>query len=62
MKYIIFYAALEDNDYIPSYRIAYSKEDIPYIIKDAKNAYLAFNFSVFELGKEVMENFVDKNE
>ena len=44
MKYIIFYAALEDNDYIPSYRIA----------------YLACNFSVFELGENVTKEFVDK--
>lgn len=62
MKYIIFYASLEDNDYIPSYRIAYSKEGVPSAINYAKKAYLACNFSVFESGEEVTEEFVDKNE
>lgn len=66
MKYIIFYASLEDasleDDYIPSYRIAYSKEDIPSAINYAKKAYLAYNFSVFELGEEVTKEFVDKLE
>lgn len=33
-----------------------------YIIFYAKKAYLACNFSVFELGEDVTEEFVDKNE
>lgn len=61
MKYIIFYAASEDNDYIPSYRIAYSKEDIPYIIKSAKDKFFACDFMVFELGEDVTKEFVNKN-
>ena len=62
MKYIILYLALEGNDYVPSYRIASSKEDIPSTIEYAKKAYLACNFSIFKLGEEVTEEFVDKNE
>ena len=62
MKYIIFYAALEDNDYIPFYRISYLKVGIIYAINYAKKAYLACNFSVFELGENVTKEFVDKNE
>ena len=62
MKYIVFYASLEDNDYIPSYRIVYSKEGILSAINYAKKAYLACNFSVFELGENVTKEFVDKNE
>ena len=61
-KYIILYAALEDNDYIPSYRIAYSKEGIPSAINYAKKAYLACDFEVFELGEDVTKEFIDKNE
>lgn len=38
MKYIIFYAALKDNDYIPSYRIAYSKKGISSAINYAKKS------------------------
>lgn len=59
MKYIIFYAALEGNDYVPSYSIAFTKKDIPYIIQNAKDNYLACNFSVFELGEEVTKEFID---
>lgn len=62
MKYIIFYAALEGNDYVPSYSIVFTKEDVPYIIQNAKDKYLACNFLVFELGEEVTEEFVDTEE
>lgn len=62
MKYIIYYLALESNEYVPSYSIALSREDIPHIIQNAKNDCLACNFLIFELGKEVTEEFVDKNE
>nr|DAH21438.1 MAG TPA: hypothetical protein [Bacteriophage sp.] len=59
MTYIILYAALEGNDYVPFYSVALSKEDIPYIIKFAKDNYLACNFLIFEMGKEVTKEFVD---
>lgn len=62
MKYIIFYAALEGDDYVPSYDVAFSKEDIPSIIEYARNAYLAYNFSVFELGEEVTKEFINNKE
>lgn len=62
MKYIILYLALEGNDYIPSYRIASSKEGIPSAINYAKKAYLACNFLIFKLGEKITEEFVDKNE
>ena len=51
--------ALESNEYVPSYSIALSREDIPRIIKNAKDDYLACNFLVFKLGEEVTEEFVD---
>lgn len=67
MKYIIFYAALEGDDFAPSdyvssYDVAFSKEDIPSIIEYARNAYLAYNFSVFELGEEVTKEFINNKE
>ena len=62
MKYIILYLVLESNDHVPSYRIAFSKEDIPRIIKNAKDKFFACDFMVFELGEDVTKEFVDKNE
>ena len=59
MKYVIYYTALENNTYVPSYSIAFTKEDIPYIIQNAKDEYLACNFLVFKLGEEVTKEFVD---
>lgn len=59
MKYIVYYTKLEDGKIVQSCDIAYSKEDIPFIIKDAKDTYLAENFLVFELCKEVTKEFVD---
>ena len=66
-KYIILYLALEGNDFVPSYDVpsyemTSSKEDIPRIIGYLENACLARDFEVFELGEEVTEEFVDKNE
>lgn len=62
MKYIILYLALEGNDYVPTYDVASSKEDIPRNIRYLENAYLARDFEVFELGEDVTEEFVDKLE
>lgn len=62
MKYIILYLALEGNDYVPTYDVASSKEDIPRNIRYLENVYLARNFEVFELGKDITEEFVNKNE
>ncbi len=62
MEYIILYLALEGNDYVPSYDVASSKEDIPRNIRYLENAYLARDFEVFELGKEVTEEFIDNKE
>ena len=62
MKYIIFYLALKGNDYVPSYSIALSREDIPRIIQNAKNDCLACHFSVFELGEDVTKEFIDNEE
>ena len=61
-KYIILYLALESNDFVPSYDVASSKEDIPRNIRYLENAYLACDFEVFELGEDVTKEFVDKNE
>lgn len=54
-KYIILYLALEGNDYVPTYDVASSKEDIPRNIRYLENAYLARDFEVFELGKDITE-------
>lgn len=61
-KYIILYLALEGNDYVPTYDVASSKEDIPRNIRYLENAYLACDFEVFELGEDVTKEFIDKNE
>lgn len=61
-KYIILYLALEGNDYVPSYDVASSKEDIPRIIKNAKDKVLACDFMVLELGADVTKEFVDNKE
>lgn len=53
MKYIVYYTKLEDGKIVQSCDIAYSKEDIPRNIRYLENAYLARDFEVFELGKEV---------
>ena len=60
-KYIILYLALEGDDFVPAYDLASSKEDIPRNIRYLEN-YLACDFEVFELGEDVTEEFIDKNE
>lgn len=59
MKYVIFYAALEGSDYVPSYSVVLSKEDIPRAIKSAQDNCLACNFLIFEMGKDVTREFFD---
>lgn len=61
MKYIIFYTAVEDNAYVLSYNVAFTKEDVPYIIQNAKDKHSAYNFLVLEVGKNVTKEFVDIN-
>ena len=61
-KYIILYLELEGNYYLSTYSVALSKEDIPRIIKNAKDKFFACDFMVLELGEDVTKEFVDKNE
>jgi hypothetical protein len=62
MKYVILYLESEGNYYLPTYSVALSKEDIPRIIKNAKDKFFACDFMVFELGEDVTKEFIDNEE